>query len=251
MRYQTTKPRTKMSSSALVAALAFVAASPFFVAAQSPTVDDLVARNIAAKGGLEKLHAVQSIKQTSHISMQSSTATLVAYAKRPNLIRQEINIAGQNVVQAFDGSTAWTINPLQTGSNTPIVVTGPEADAMKEQADFESPLVDYKVKGYKVEFIGAETVAGKKLNHLKLTSKSQRVQHCYLDDVTGLEVKIVSETPVGMLEQEMSDYRDVNGVKVPFAIRTSSAGVTMASIAVDKVEINPVLDDALFKMPKK
>jgi outer membrane lipoprotein-sorting protein len=239
------------SRTSLIAAVAFVATSPFFVAAQSPSVDDLVARNIQAKGGLEKLHSVQSIKQTSKISMQSGSATLVAYGKRPNMIRQELNIAGQTVVQAFDGSTAWTINPLQTGSNTPLVVTGPEADAMKEQADFESPLVDYKTKGYKVEFIGAETVAGKKLNHLKLTSKSQRVQHCYLDDVTGLEVKIVSETPVGMLEQEMSDYRDVNGVKVPFAIRTSSAGVTMASIAVDKVEINPVLDDALFKMPKK
>ena len=244
MRYQT-------RSSALVATLAFVAASPFFVAAQSPSVDDLVAKNIEAKGGLEKLHAVQSIKQTSHISMQSSTATLIAYAKRPNLIRQEINIAGQSIVQAFDGSTAWTVNPLQTGSNTPVIVTGPEADAMKEQADFESPLVDYKTKGYKIELIGAETVAGKKLNHLKLTSKAQRVQHVYLDDATGLEVKIVNESPVGMLEQELSDYRDVNGVKVPFAIRTSSAGVTMASIAVDKVEINPTIDDALFKMPKK
>ena len=248
MPYQT---RSRMSSSVVAIALAFVAASPFFVAAQSPTVDELVAKNIAAKGGLEKLHAVQSIKQTSHISMQTSSATIVQYAKRPNLIRQELSIAGQTIVQAFDGSTAWTINPLQTGSSAPVVVVGPQADAMKEQADFESPLVDYKTKGYKIEFIGAETVAGKKLNHLKLTSKAQRVQHCYLDDVTGLEVKIVNESPVGMLEQEMSDYRDVNGLKIPFAIKTSSAGVTMASIAVDKVEINPAIDDALFKMPAK
>jgi len=235
----------------LIAAAAFVGASPFFVAAQSPTVDDLVARNLAARGGLEKLHSVQSIKQTSHISMQSTSASLVQYAKRPNLIRQEMSIAGQNIVQAFDGSTAWTINPLQTGSSAPVVVTVPMADAMKEQADFESPLVDYKTKGYKIEFIGAETVGGKKLNHLKLTSKSQRVQHCYLDDVTALEVKIVNESPTGMLEQELSDYRDVSGVKMPFAIKTSSAGVTMASISVDKVEINPAIDDALFKMPAK
>lgn len=240
-----------MSLSAVAIALAFIVASPFFVAAQSPTVDDLVAKNIQAKGGIEKLRAVQSIKQTSRISMQSRSSTLVAYAKRPNLIRQEISIAGQNIVQAFDGATAWTINPIQTGSNTPVVVTGPEADAMKEQADFESPLVDYKTKGYKIEFIGAETVGGRKLNHLKLTNKSGRVQHCYLDDVTGLEAKIVNESPVGLLEQELSDYRDVNGVKVPFAIRTSSAGITMASIAVDKVEINPTLDDAMFKMPAK
>jgi outer membrane lipoprotein-sorting protein len=235
----------------VLAALAFVAASPFFVAAQSPSVDDLVAKNVEAKGGLEKLHAVQSIKQTSHISMQSGSATLVAYGKRPNMLRQEISIAGQTVIMAFDGSTAWTINPLQTGSNTPIAITGPEAEAIKEQSDFESPLVDYKTKGYKIEFIGAETVAGKKVNHLKLTSKAQHVQHCYLDDASGLEVKIVSETAGGMLEQELSDWRDVNGVKVPFAIRTSSAGVTMASIAVDKVEINQPIDDAMFKMPKK
>ena len=218
--------------------------------AQSPTVDELVAKNIQSKGGLEKLRAIQTMKQTSRVSMQNMNGTMVVYGKRPNLIRQEFSFSGETVLQVFDGTAAWMINPF-AGAKDPLVITGPQADAIKEQSDFESPFVDYKEKGYRIELIGTETTAGRRLHHLKVTSLKQRVQHCYLDADTGLEARIVSESPAGLLEQELSDYRDVDGIKVPFSIRTLSAGVPMMSITVEKVEINPKIDDAIFKTPNK
>jgi outer membrane lipoprotein-sorting protein len=214
------------------------------------TVESLVAKNLEAKGGLDKLRAVQSIKQTGRITIQSMAAVLTVYAKRPNLMRQEIAIAGQTIVSGYDGVTPWLVNPL-TGSSDPIVVSGPEADMIKDQADIDGPLVDYKTKGYKVEFVGAETLNGKAVKHLRITSPTQHVQQCYLDAATGLETKIVSEVPSGTLEQELSDYREVNGLKMPFAAKTLSNGVLLTDLAFDRIEINVTIPAPLFKMPGK
>jgi outer membrane lipoprotein-sorting protein len=234
----------------LLAWLATAAGTSAQSTQDSSAVDALIARNLQAKGGRDKLLAVQSIKQSGHISIQSMAAVLTAYGKRPNLMRQEIAIAGQTIISGFDGTTPWLVNPL-TGSSDPIVVRGPEAEAIKDQADLDGPLVDYKAKGYKIELVGAETLNGKPVNHLKLTGPNKNVQHCYLDAATGLETKIVTEMAAGNLEQELSDYRDVDGMKMPFAARTSSNGVVLSQLTFDRIEINVAIPDTFFKMPGK
>src|SRR5262245_32073768 len=154
------------------------------------SVDDIVARNIAAKGGLAKMKSILTLKQTSHMSMQGMEATLTILAKRPNLIRQEIQLRGQTVVMAFDGAAAWTLNPFN-GSSGAVMLTGPQADMVKDQSSFDGPLSDYKEKGSKLELVGPETVGTTKMLHLKLTAKTGAVQHVYLDAATYLEAKIV------------------------------------------------------------
>ncbi len=213
------------------------------------TVDDIIAKNLQAKGGADKLQAVQSMKQKSHVTFQGMTGTIVLYGKRPNLVRQEIQVAGQTIVNAFDGTTAWSINPL-TGSTDPVTVSGPQAEDIKMQSEFDSPLVNYKAKGSELELVGTETIGGRQAFHLKLTSKDHRVQHVYVDTETNLEIKISGESSVGVIDNELSDYRDVNGLKLPFMLRTLSAGMFLGQIAVDSIEINPKIDDAIFKLPK-
>ena len=234
----------------LLAWLALGAGTSAQSTAGTAGVDALIAKNLQAKGGREKLLAITSLKQSGHINIQSMTAVLTVYAKRPNLMRQEIAIGGQTITSGFDGTTPWLVNPL-TGSSEPIVVKGPEADAIRDQADIDGPLVDYKTKGYKITLVGSETLDGKPVNHLKITGPRENVQHCYLDAATGLETKIVSEMPSGNLEQELSDYRDVNGVKMPFAARTMSNGVMLSQLTFDKIEVNVTIPELFFKMPGK
>ncbi len=136
-------------ASVLIAAVALSAATTMTIA-QTANVDDIVAKNIQAKGGLDRLHAINTIKQTSQFTMQGGQASVVIYNKRPNLMRQEMTVGGQRIINAFDGTTPWIINPL-AGVRTPIVVTGPQADAIREQADFDGTLIDYKAKGYRVD----------------------------------------------------------------------------------------------------
>ena len=108
--------------------------------------------------------------------------------------------------------------------------------------------------GATLEFVGNETAGDRKFIHLKLTGKDQRVQHCYLDAETALEARIVSEaqSPLGKVEveQQLSDYRDVEGLKMPFLIKRLANGAEQAKIQVEKVELNARFDDSVFKMPK-
>ncbi len=231
----------------LIVALAIAGAPP---QAQAQTVDEIVARNLQARGGLEKFKAVESIKQTSHLKIQGMNATLTLYAKRPNLSRQEVTIAGASMIAAFDGVNAWGINPT-TGQTTPQALTGQAADQARREADFDPPLLDYAAKGTKVEFIGNEPDGARTLIHLRITDKAGVVINCYLDSQTALEAKIVTQSPAGPTETRLSDYRDVGGLKMPFSIRTTAAGVVVADLIVDTIEFNVVMPASLFTMPGK
>jgi outer membrane lipoprotein-sorting protein len=232
---------------AMVAAVAVALAAP---ALRAQTVDEIVARNIAAKGGIDKIKAVQTMKQTSHIKIQGVTATLTLYFKRPNLSRQEVNVGGATIVAAFDGTTAWGMNPM-AGQTTPQVLNGPAADQARNQADFDPPLLDYQAKGTKVEFVGNETSGPQSLVHLRITDKRGVVTQCYLDAKTGLEAKIVADGPTGPAETVLGDYRTVDGLTMPFSIKTSAGGMVVADVTVDKIEFDAPMAPTLFSMPVK
>ena len=230
--------------------LAIVSSVAAVNGAAAQTVDELLAKNVQAKGGMEKLRSIQTVKQTGRLNIQGMEGKQVVYAKRPNLLRQELTIAGSLVVMAFDGQTPWMINP-NLGAVAPIAMNGPLAEMIRDQSSFDGPLIDYKAKGYLIDLVGPETLAGRQVYHLKLTDKARLVQHCYLDAETGLEAKLVSQNETGQsFEQELSDYRDVEGVKVPFSNRKQAKSIQQGQITDDKVEFNVKIDDAIFKMPR-
>jgi outer membrane lipoprotein-sorting protein len=218
--------------------------------ASSQTVDELIARNLESKGGLARMRAIQTMKQTRRMNLQGMESPVVVYAKRPNMIRQEIAMGGRTVIMAYDGVTPWIVNP-HTGQNAPIQVTGPQADAIRQDSDFDGPLVDYREKGLTIELVGTEALGTAKVHHLKVITKKGLVQHFYLDATTALEVKMVTETSdTTTIEQELTDYREVEGIKIPFVIRTLANGVKQGEVRLEKVEFNVKLDDAIFRMPK-
>jgi outer membrane lipoprotein-sorting protein len=223
------------------------------VAAQSPTADELVAKNIQAKGGEAKWKSLTSVKLTGTMSAQGKELPLVIYSKRPNLMRNEATFGATSMVQAFDGTTAWAINPL-TGAAQELPPA--PAEAMRSSADFEGALLDYKSKGHTVELIGPEQSDGADVYHLKLTLKNGTVQDYYLDAKTGLESKMTQQVDVGTgakqsLTTVMGDYRDVDGVTVPHLVRQLLDGKVVGEMRIQKVEFNTITDDSIFKMPSK
>ncbi len=224
-------------------------------AATAQTVDEIVAKNYASKGGLEKWKSIQTQKMTGVASAQGFELAMTIYGKRPNMGLQEltIEIPGQPPMMmsnGFDGTRAWMVNPM-SGSDAPVEVTGPDAEMVKDQSDFDGALIDYKTKGHTVELVGTEAVAigTKKAYHLKVTRKDQPAQHFYLDVETGVELKVTTEagaTP--STETELSDYRTVDGVMVPFQIRIVRGGQVQAELRLEKVEFNVPIDDAIFKI---
>lgn len=231
---------------AVVLTMLFVCAQ----AAQGQSVEDVVAKNLQAKGGAETLKALQTARITGRMASQGVEAPMTTISKRPNKLRRETEMQGQKVVVAYDGTTVWAIMPGGPARE----LTGPPADLTREGAEFDSVLLDYREKGHSVELVGTETETGTKLHHLKVTRKSGQVQHFYIDAETGLDAKMVMTVEQGANKTEVvtefSNYQKVDGLLVPFSIRQTANGALVAQLTIDKVEFNVPIDDALFSMPK-
>jgi outer membrane lipoprotein-sorting protein len=245
-------PVTALAAFLAISSASAISAQPAASTAQ-PTVDALVARNLQAKGGEAKLKAIQSMRMTGRVSIQGMELPMTITARRPNLMRQEMQIQDKRIVTAFDGQKAWMINPM-TGSEAPQELTGPQADMAKDQADFDGALVDWKAKGHTVELVGTEEVGAVKAQKVKVTKKNGQVQYFFLSPDTGLEIKTTTEVLQGgttmTVETELSDYRSVDGIMLPHALKTSINGTPTASIVVEKIELNAPLEESLFSLPK-
>lgn len=234
---------------ALVAAMALVSGLAASSAA-AQTVDEIVALNARAKGS--DWNSIQSMKMTGSAMIQGMEVGMVTYSKRPNLSRQEVTIAMPGMppmamTTIFDGQKAWMINPMM-GSTEPQEIPDADAAAAASQASFDGPLLNYKEKGHTVELVGPSTVGGKKAHHVKVTTADKTVQHLHIDAETGVELKMVIETPAGAVETEMSDFKAINGVLMPHMMKVMQGGMVAAEMRISKIEFNVPIDDAMFKV---
>jgi outer membrane lipoprotein-sorting protein len=221
--------------------------------AQTPSVDELVAKHLAARGGLEKLQSVSTMRLQGTMQIQGMDMPLTVLSKRPNKMRQEMTMQGQTVVQAYDGQTVWAINPMMGGTG-PQAIDGPPADAVKSQSLFDGPLVGYKDRGDTLEVVGPADVAGARTWKLKLTRQDGRSMLIYLDAETGLEKQWSATMEQGGMTMEidtiMSDHQPVDGIQVARTMRTLVGGQAMGALTVSSVEFNVPIDDAVFSMPR-
>ena len=227
----------------------FVVAAP---SVHAQTVDEIVAKNIQAKGGAELLRSTNTVRTTGSGTMQGSKITITTSSKRPYLVRNEMALAGQTMVMGFDGTTAWM---APSGLPAQPIPAGPQTEGLKQNSQIDSPLFDYKVKGTKIELGAPVTEAGRKLHHLVVTPKASPAMHYYLDAETGLETKMVIDTEDGgqtiRMEMRFSDFRPIEGRMVPFTVAQFVNGNQVGEIKFEKIEFNVPIDDAIFKMPAK
>lgn len=218
-------------------------------AAYAQTAEEIVAKNITAKGGEAKLKAVETVRQSGSINVQGQTAQLTVVAKRPNLSRQDIKIGGSTITMSFDGVKAWMLNPMVAPD--PIELPAEQAEMIKDQADIDGPLVDYKSKGSTVELVGTEDANGKKAFHLRVSRKGLPPTELFIDSTTYLDLKSVTTVPgSGTMEMVFGDYRMVDGMTVPFSVKSSAAGMLLSELKLDKVEFNVTLPADTFKIKK-
>jgi outer membrane lipoprotein-sorting protein len=218
------------------------------------TVDDIVAKTIAAQG-LEKMKSVQTMRMTGTMTITPPgiDAAIVVENKRPMKTRVTITVQGIENAQAYDGTAGWSFMPVQ-GKAAAEPATSDEMKDLRQQSDMDGTLMDYKAKGHKVELLGKEAVEGTDAWKLKVTLKDGDVQYTYVDAEHFLPIKMETTRIINGTEMKtetmIGDYKDESGVMMPHAIeaRVPGIGVTQ-KIAVQKVEMNVAIDDARFKMP--
>ena len=230
------------------------------VPASAQTVDELLAKYYAARGGYEKLKAMQTLKITQTVANPFSSTKVVILKKRPGLVRWELTPAGQTapVPRVINAEGGWD---TQQGK----VVPRPEIMLKEDRdldADLEGPLVDWKAKGHTVTFEGAEKLRQGTAYRLKLVTKSGATREIVLDGQTYLPVRETGRSslppdPKGnpRFNQHTftySDWRDVDGVKFPFAVdeeRTGGPITQSLATYVEKIDVNAPIEDGVFAKP--
>ena len=259
---------------------------------------EVITKNVAARGGLEAWRAVQTMslsgktgaggnqRATLRVPTQAQ-ATVVAQKSdqaevptrrveevylpflmelaRPRKMRFELQVAGQTALQVYDGVNGWKLRPYLNRLDVEPY-TADEMKAASMETELDGPLVDYAAKGTRIESDGIEKVEDRDTYKLKLTLKSGDVKHVWVDAQTFLEAKIEGQPrrldgiyhPV---EIYYRDYRNVNGLEVPFVLETRVLPVAKTAMGlrdtpvppektlIEKVVINPKFDAGLFSKP--
>lgn len=200
----------------------------------------------------EKMMKVNSITTSginTYAAMGMETG-FTLYQSRPNKLRVEADFQGSKIIQTFNGTTGWTYAPVM-GINEPQEMGAEELKTILSQAEFQSPLWDYKTKGKTLELLG-ETDDGS-AHKIKVTSENGDELTICINKKTSLIAKIISVQSVqgqeAEVEVEMKDYKDVKGIPTPHYIATKMGGQVANTIKMTSIEFDKKLDNSLFEKP--
>jgi len=223
--------------------------------ASAQTAEELVNKNIEAKGGMEKIQAIKSLRMTGKVVFPGGiTAATGQENMRPNLVRETFSLQGMTGIQAYDGTAGWQIQPFG-GKKDPQFMGEDDLRDLLIDSDFDGPLVNYKEKGNNVEYLGHDVVDGDDALRLKVTLKSGDILYYYLDPDTYLEIRRETQEFIrGSVKEtaaEMGSYKPVNGVMYPFSSASGPKNdpSSWQTVTYDKIEANVPLDNADFAVP--
>jgi outer membrane lipoprotein-sorting protein len=235
------------------AAALFVSLSAF---SADLTVDEIVAKNVEARGGAEKWKAVQSYRVSGKMALGGGMeAPFTMTKKRPEMMRLDFTFQGMTGTQAYDGAGGWMLMPF-LGKKDPEPMAGDMLREAKDQADFDDQMWDYKAKGNKLELLGKADIEGTPAYTLKLTTKDGDDATVYVDAETFLTVRVEAKRKVQGQEVEgestVGNYQEFDGILFPTSIESKAKGAAGGqTITIEKVELNPTVADDTFRMPAK
>lgn len=226
-------------------------------AAEAPALsaDQIVSRYVTARGGSERWSEVQTLRFEGRMTLSDDVVVpFTLEMKRPRKTRFEFVFEGTTAVQAFDGEKGWTLRPF-AGRDEPEDMSPAELSAAVGQSEFGGPLLDYRSKGHGVRLLGEVEANGRRAHELEMTLATGSVRHVFIDATDYTEVMATSSRLLAGRQREVvthfSDYRWVDGVLLPFVLETfTSTNPNKRRLKVDRVEVNPPLDDARFAKPE-
>ena len=239
-----------MRTRSLVLLMALVAAP----AVQAVSVDELLAKNLEARGGAEKVAAIKTLKSEGKMLFGGQfELALTQYQKAPESIRTEASLQGLTAVQAWDGKDAWQISPFQ-GRKDPEKMSGDDAKSFADDAPIAGALIGARERGSKIDYLGTEDVDGTGAHKLKVTLKNGDVEYVYLDPDHFLEIRTTAQRSVRGTQvvsvTDFGDYEEVAGVFFPFSMATENkADGSRQQITIEHAEANVPLEDSVFSFP--
>jgi photosynthetic reaction center cytochrome c subunit len=212
-----------------------------------PSADQLLDKYLAAIGGADGLQKITSRVQKGTLTAFGGQHFPVdVFSKAPDKRVSVMHLQGGDSVTSFDGKQGWLSVPGRVH-----MMSAAENDAARIDADFYFALhVKSLYQKFRVET--GEKIDGHDTYLVVGRSEGKPPLRLYLDKESGLLLRLVryAETPLGRnpTQIDYADYRDANGVKVPFRWTLSRPG-NRFTIQVEQVQQNVPVDDFKFAPP--
>ncbi len=218
--------------------------------AQQLTLTQIL-NNYYKAGNFDKLQKVNSIIMTGNIVQQDLMPVKIVRV-RPDKYMMQFDVADLTAYQVYDGHTAWMTTPW-TGKAAPQVMPPERATDLKNRADIEGVLFNWKEKGHSPELAGTDTVDGVIVYKIKVTRKDGGIEFNFIDPAGFMLKKRLSFRKVGgkeiPIENFYRDYRKVEEIPFAFTVETNNGG-RVNEIQFDSVELNKPVDLNIFTMPE-
>ena len=225
--------------------------------AAAVTADEIVARNVEARGGAAALASVRSLRRTGRFVLagRSLLVTLSEVRERPGRIRQEATYQGLTQIQAWGGEKGWQVQPFE-GRKDPALMSEDDAKPFRIAADLDGTFVDAKAKGHTVEYLGTEDVDGTLAHKLRVRLKWGGDVTVWFDPDTWMVIRDLQTLTVRGAEQQVEtdygDYEKIGGVFVPMSEESgppNSPPASRGKSIYDKAEANVAVAADAFAFP--
>lgn len=229
---------------------------------QAQTADEIISTYFENIGGTENFEKLQGLKFSASINQQGMVIPIEMIQLKNGKQMTVITFQGKEIKQGvFNGETLWSTNFMtQTAEKSDQETT----DNLKlDMNDFPDSFLNYKDKGYGVELMGKETVDGTETYKLKLTkepitvdgNKEENISFYYFDIDNFVPIVMEKEIKSGpskgqIIQVKFSDYQEVDGMYFPFSFSQGLKDQEGQTFTIEKIELNPTVDDSAFEFPK-
>jgi len=225
--------------------------------AAAVTAEEIVAKNVEARGGATALASIRSLRRTGRFVLPGRSLLIVVseVRDRPGRIRQEATFQGLTQIQSFDGEKGWQVQPFE-GRKDPALMSEDDAKPFRTAADLDGAFVNAKAKGHTMEYLGTEDVDGTLAHKLRVALKWGGDVTVWIDPDTWMVVRDLQTTTVRGAEQQVEtdygDYEKIGGVFVPMSEESGAPNSPSASrgkTIYEKAEANVAVAASAFAFP--
>jgi len=230
---------------------------------QAQTADEIIDAYFENIGGKDAWRAVKGMRMTAKINQGGMEIPLEIVQLKDGKQYTAITFQGKKMMQGvFDGTVLWSTNFMTQKAEKSDAET---TEIMKKSAkDFPDAFLDYKEKGYTVEYMGKEDFNGTETFKVKLTKTPMVIDGKEEEDVsyyffeTDNYVPIAVQTEIkqgqakGMISEiTFSDYDEVDGLYFAFTMTQGVKGQGGQPVTMDTIELNPEVEDSVFVFPEE
>jgi len=220
---------------------------------KAQTADEVISKYLVFIGGEQQWKTIHTIVTSGIYNYGGIEFPFTSYSKAPNLYKFVVPFNGKYYAQAFNGKTGWKIDAFKNQTEKTLL-SGKPALAMANEADveLESPFINYQKKGHKAILEGKDTLGERECYKVRFIRNNGDTDTCFFssDNFALIKKKAISkneEMENKMLDTFYSDYREINGVKIPFVSTSKSDEQTILTITIQKIEMNVPIPDTDFQ----